>query len=103
MDNRRLIHLRVTRGRLQMSVCLKLAQPFGPFTQMEHVELPDFAILTGLNGSGKTQLLQAIVGGHVEALISDVRVDPNQILYVGPQLVPKLQLEYSVSNALKEE
>ncbi len=32
---------------------------------MREVELPDFSIITGVNGSGKTQFLEAIKKGHV--------------------------------------
>lgn len=34
-------------------------------TQFNTVELPDFIVLTGINGSGKTHLLEAIQKGHV--------------------------------------
>ena len=35
--------------------------------QFNPVELPDFAIITGLNGSGKTHLLNALKNGAVTA------------------------------------
>ena len=41
-------------------------RPHLSITAFASVEMPDFAILTGLNGSGKTHLLQAIQGGHVQ-------------------------------------
>ena len=34
-------------------------------TQFDPVELPTFAVLTGINGSGKSHLLQAIKAGRV--------------------------------------
>ena len=33
--------------------------------QFDDFELPDFAVLTGMNGSGKTHLLQAINNGSI--------------------------------------
>lgn len=41
-------------------------------------ELPNFSVLTGLNGSGKTHLLEAIANN----IISDVYVNGNKISYV---------------------
>ncbi len=41
-------------------------QPHISITQFSTVELPDLTVLTGVNGSGKSHLLDAIVKNHVE-------------------------------------
>ena len=42
---------------------VKLNQPIPSIKEMGEFDLPDFAVLIGRNGVGKTQLLRAIVGG----------------------------------------
>jgi AAA15 family ATPase/GTPase len=42
--------------------------------------LPEFSVLTGINGSGKTHLLESINAGH--SIINDV--DPSEIKYFNP-------------------
>lgn len=54
----------------------KSVQPF------EKIELPEFAVLTGINGSGKTHFLESIDAGHT--LIE--YVDPSEIKYFNPTL-----------------
>ena len=45
-------------------------------TRLEETVLPNFVVLTGRNGSGKTHLLTAIVAGKVRSsLVSDVQTD----------------------------
>ena len=39
---------------------LSLAEPFKSIKQFKEIEIPDFTVLTGKNGSGKTHILQAI-------------------------------------------
>ena len=46
---------------LEMHV--KLMNPIPSIQQMDDFDLPDFAVLIGRNGVGKTQLLNAIAGG----------------------------------------
>ena len=55
-------------------------RPHLSITAFASIEMPDFAILTGLNGSGKTHLLQAIQGKRV--LIEGV--DASAITAFGP-------------------
>jgi len=45
---------------------LKYKNDYNSIKKFNSVELSDFSILTGVNGSGKTQLLEALVKGHVE-------------------------------------
>ena len=45
---------------------LTFAKPYMSIQQFEKIELPDFTILTGRNGSGKTHLLKAIDLGHCQ-------------------------------------
>ena len=48
-----------------MPIELQLKSRYLSIGQVASPELPDFAVLTGRNGAGKTQLLQAIQMGHV--------------------------------------
>lgn len=45
-------------------------------------DLPDFSIITGINGSGKTQLLESIAVGHSKLYINDQLVDVLKIKQV---------------------
>ena len=49
---------------------IELKQPYLSIKQLKAFDLPDFAVLIGRNGVGKTQLLDAIAAGHVS--VSDV-------------------------------
>lgn len=44
---------------------ISLKQKTATITCLEEVNLPDFTILTGLNGSGKTQLLKSLKSGSI--------------------------------------
>lgn len=48
------------------TIKLNLKTPFASIQELNEFELPDFTVLTGLNGSGKTQLLQGIQSGKIE-------------------------------------
>ena len=52
---------------------IELKQPYKSITILTTEELPDFAVLIGRNGVGKTQLLRVLKEGH--AVISNIRVD----------------------------
>lgn len=48
------------------------------------IDLPDFVVLTGINGAGKTQLLTAILNNQLK--ITDTNgLELNQIKYVTSQ------------------
>ena len=49
-----------------MPIKITLPQPFLSICTLECPALPDFAVLTGRNGAGKTQLLQALAQGHAQ-------------------------------------
>lgn len=69
---------------------LKLLQPYKSLTYLPPLDLPSFSILTGLNGSGKTHLLEAIKLGKVEVVGIPVEVHSPQIAYFDwNSLVPK--------------
>ena len=70
-----------------MPIKLSLRKDFGPFTDVGNVELPDLAVLTGLNGSGETHLRKAIQARRVEVSIDGTVVPANRIL---PQLTGKV-------------
>lgn len=48
-------------------------------------ELPDFTILTGINGSGKTQLLTGIIGRYISVKENGREITPNK--YIPSQLL----------------
>lgn len=45
---------------------LKFIKPHNSIKSFEDCELPDFSIITGVNGSGKTHLLEAIANGNIK-------------------------------------
>ena len=52
---------------------IELRQPYKSIQTLETEELPDFAILIGRNGAGKSQILNALKEG--QAVIPGMRVD----------------------------
>jgi hypothetical protein len=44
---------------------LSLGAPYKSISSFSPISLPGFAVVTGVNGSGKTQLLEAIANGHI--------------------------------------
>ena len=52
---------------------IDLQNPHKSITTLTTGELPDFAVLIGRNGAGKTQLLEALKEGHAE--VSGIRVE----------------------------
>lgn len=62
----------------------KLLEPF-------EKELPDFVILTGINGVGKTQILQALNqnnNGLAKISVANFNVPIHQIRYIDKLLIP---------------
>lgn len=49
---------------------LKFVNTYLSIARFDEIELPDFAVLTGVNGSGKSHLLQAIE--RKDVLIEDI-------------------------------
>ena len=67
---------------------LTFVRPHKSITGLEAVTLPDFVVLTGVNGSGKTHLLAAIKGGQVSSsLVNDLQQDVR--LFDSTSIVPK--------------
>ena len=56
---------------------IELKQPYKSIASLTSEEIPDFAILIGRNGAGKTQLLEALKEGR--ARIPDVDVDDMEL------------------------
>lgn len=56
-----------------MPITLKFQSGYKSITALDDIELPDFTVITGLNGSGKSQLLEAILQNNagVQALSED--------------------------------
>ena len=44
---------------------LQIQKPHRSISHLPETDLPDFAVITGVNGSGKTHLLEAIEQGAV--------------------------------------
>ncbi|MXY51909.1 MAG: ATP-binding protein [Gammaproteobacteria bacterium] len=45
---------------------IELTQPYQAISEVDTSELPDFAVLIGRNGAGKSQLLEALKVGHAQ-------------------------------------
>jgi predicted ATPase len=78
-------------GKLLRQTMIKLTvqKPHRSISHLPETELPDFAIITGINGSGKTHLLEAIEQGAVQ--IDGVQSGHNRIrrydwLSLAPQI-----------------
>jgi AAA15 family ATPase/GTPase len=50
---------------MERGMKLRFNQPYLSITSFEEVELPNFTLITGLNGVGKTHLLEAIQKSHI--------------------------------------
>ncbi|MFZ4762586.1 MAG: ATP-binding protein [Alphaproteobacteria bacterium] len=60
-----------------MSYTLKLHEPHKSITAFGDVDLPDFTVITGLNGSGKTHLLEAITQRRIKS--DELKSPPDHI------------------------
>ena len=60
-----------------MTLRLTLQTPHISIKAFPTVEIPDFTIITGRNGSGKSHLLDAIVQGKIFCDKDNVRVGVN--------------------------
>jgi ABC-type branched-subunit amino acid transport system ATPase component len=54
---------------------LTFIRPYKSIKTLSTIELPDFVVLTGINGSGKTHLLEAIANGDIQ--IDDIVSNKN--------------------------
>ncbi len=82
---------------------LDIKEQFGPFNALDACTLADFAVLTGANGSGKTQLLNAIDSGLVTVELDGVQLPANEILYVPSILSPQITTTYQIQQAVSVE
>ncbi len=66
-------------------------QPYKSITELPAIDLPDFTVLTGVNGAGKTHLLSGISTGAIQLIENDVLTNNAvDIKFVTPQtLIPK--------------
>ena len=85
-----------------MTIRLQFQNVFGPFEALDPIDIADFTVLTGLNGSGKTQLLRSICHGQVAAIADGHTVERSRILYID-QLIPGLKMSMSVADAVAIE
>ncbi|WP_322977131.1 ATP-binding protein [Acinetobacter pittii] len=60
----------------------KLKSTFKSLEPFETEELLNFVILTGINGVGKTQILQALQNGHSNIVIDGILIPPHKIKYI---------------------
>ena len=58
---------------------LQFSQPYLSIKEFESIELPSFTVLTGVNGSGKSHLLQAIMQGYVSLTLTGIKT-PTRVL-----------------------
>lgn len=83
---------------------LTFKQPYLSITELQEIDLPDFTVLTGVNGSGKSHLLQAIeqkkifVDGHERLQIVRFNYETfrleNESAYNAQQLLNERQAAY---------
>src|SRR6188768_930441 len=85
-----------------MAIRLRKSRNFGPFTQLADQELPDFVVLTGENGSGKTQLLTAVANGSVVADIDGIELKTKDVLHTRT-LEPRLELRFQYERCIEVE
>jgi predicted ATPase len=45
---------------------LSFVKPYKSITSIPNIEIPDFVVLTGVNGAGKTHLIEAIENGSIQ-------------------------------------
>ncbi|TIO19912.1 MAG: ATP-binding protein [Mesorhizobium sp.] len=70
----------------RMKVTLTQQRIYKSITKLTQTEIPAFTVLTGVNGSGKSHLLEAIRDGHIRA---DIAPNPSDIrLFNWNDLVP---------------
>ncbi len=82
-----------------MTIELALKNPYKSISSLQKTSLPDFTVLTGLNGAGKTHLLEAIHTNHVV-----VRRDstPMERLFLQPQRIsPGVNLDFHIRNVVQ--
>ncbi len=66
---------------------LFMGEPYKSISTFEEIELPDFVLVTGANGVGKSHLLEAIYQKHIHI---EHELDTETILHYPPQsLLPK--------------
>jgi AAA domain, putative AbiEii toxin, Type IV TA system len=71
-----------------MTNSLSFVRVHKSITSLEPISLPNFTVLTGVNGSGKTHLLMAIQGGQVaSSLVTDPTADVR--VFDSSNIVPK--------------
>lgn len=71
-----------------MSHKLTFASVYKSIKSLAPVDLPDFVVLTGRNGSGKTHLLEALKNGHVKSSLT-TNHDTEVLLYDWNNIIPK--------------
>ena len=71
-----------------MNNTLTFYSVYKSITSLPEIEVPNFVVLTGKNGSGKTHLLEAITKGHVKSnLVADVTTDV--LMYDWNSIIPE--------------
>lgn len=81
---------------------LKFRLTYKSITSFSTVKVPDFCLVTGKNGSGKSHLLEAIEKGAIE---TSATKKPNEEIarFDGESIIPKDTGNYSPAQALQEQ
>ena len=82
--------------RRELGVKIELTHPHKSIKEIETTELPDFAVLMGRNGAGKTQLLSALKEGH--ANVAGVRKEDVELFDMGSFRAPNSRVGTRTSN-----
>lgn len=75
-----------------MKLNLSFVRKHQSIESLENVTLPSFAVVTGVNGAGKTHLLEAIKNGSI-AVEGVPNLGDNIVLFNRETFVPNIQLE----------
>lgn len=85
----------------KVTMKLSLVRPYLSLVDLPDQELPDFTLITGLNGAGKTHLMKALVSG---AAVADIASDFSRDvrLFDWTSLTPRQEDSFS-SEIIKQE
>lgn len=77
--------------------------PFGPFSELRETTLPQFTVILGENGSGKTQLLSAIWNGSVSMTVNGATIPPRSPVLLSGALSAEVDLSFKYEGAHSAE
>ncbi|MCA9196035.1 MAG: hypothetical protein KDA87_00795 [Planctomycetales bacterium] len=80
---------------------LTFVRPHASINSLNEIDLPKFTLLTGINGSGKTHLLQCILGGHVTTNVATA--NKTEVRYFDwSSMIPNASAQEDVNTTLAQ-